>query len=527
MGDLPDNSCFQHPFGSKEHTYAAEEIRRLIKKEVVIVSKHDVGQFISPIFVRPKHDGLFRLILNLRKLNEITQYIHFKMETLSSVLRLVTPMAYMAKIDIKDAYYSVPIKLEDQKLLKFKFDNVLYQFTSLPNGYSEGPRKFTKLLKPPLAALRKAHVTLAAYLDDIFTLGKTKAKCSENIFKIMELFQSLGFIIHPEKSIFEPTTTLEFLGFIIDSMDITVSLTIDKKVSIKTLCTQTLTSEHNTVRDIACLLGKFSSSFIAVPQGKLHFRNLERNKTKALIINKGNFDKQISLSNIAKAEIAWWEDHIMHSFAPIIRDNPTIVITTDASLLGWGRGACGLGKKTGGHFTTLEKEVHINVLESKAVLFGLQAVCGDINNQHIKVLVDNSATVGAINNKGSSKSVTLDTQTKEIWEWVLDRKNWLTASHIPGVLNVEADKESRKTETRSEWKLNSEVFQWMINTLNFSPIIDLFASRINTQLPRFVAFRPDPVAETIYAFSISWDRFSILCFSSIYLCRQSHTKNNT
>ena len=78
------------------------------------------------------------------------------METLSSVLRLVTPMTYMAEIDIKDAYYSVPIKLEDQKLLKFKFDNVLYQFTSLPNGYSEGPRKFTKLLKTPLAALRMA-----------------------------------------------------------------------------------------------------------------------------------------------------------------------------------------------------------------------------------------------------------------------------------------------------------------------------------------------------------------------------------
>ena len=137
--------------------------------EVIIESEHQKGQFLSPIFVRHKSDGSFRLILNLKRLNEVTQYTHFKMETLSSILRLVTPMSYMAKIDIKDAYYSVPIKIEDQKLLKFIFDGILYQFTSLPNGYTEGPRKFTKLLKPPLASLRMSQVTLAAYLDDIFT----------------------------------------------------------------------------------------------------------------------------------------------------------------------------------------------------------------------------------------------------------------------------------------------------------------------------------------------------------------------
>ena len=137
VGDLPVDSPFQYPFGTKEHTFVAEEIERLLEKEVVIKSDIERGQFISPIFVRPKNDSLFRLILHLKKLNEVTEYIHFKMETLSAILRLVTPMAYMAKIDIKDAYYSVPVKLADQKLLKFEFDKVLYQFTSLPNGYTD------------------------------------------------------------------------------------------------------------------------------------------------------------------------------------------------------------------------------------------------------------------------------------------------------------------------------------------------------------------------------------------------------
>ena len=151
---------------------------------------------ISPIFLRPKDDGQYRMILNLKKLNEVSPYIHFKIETLASILTLVRPGSYMAKIGIKDAYYSVPAREEDQKLLTFLINETLYQFIVLPNGYTGGPRKFTKLLKPPLAALRKMLVTLAAYIDDIFTTNKTKEKCRDNILKIVNMLQSLGFVIH-------------------------------------------------------------------------------------------------------------------------------------------------------------------------------------------------------------------------------------------------------------------------------------------------------------------------------------------
>ena len=89
------------------------------------------GEFISPIFVRHKPDGGFRLILNLRKLNEVAEYNKFKMETISTVLCLISPNAYMAKLDIKDAYYSIPIYKPHQKLLKFQYKCTLYKFTTL------------------------------------------------------------------------------------------------------------------------------------------------------------------------------------------------------------------------------------------------------------------------------------------------------------------------------------------------------------------------------------------------------------
>ena len=49
------------------------------------------------------------MILNLKGLNRHIEYHHFKMDTLWSAVRLMTPQCYMASLDLKDAYYSVPI----------------------------------------------------------------------------------------------------------------------------------------------------------------------------------------------------------------------------------------------------------------------------------------------------------------------------------------------------------------------------------------------------------------------------------
>ena len=103
----------------------------------------------------------------------------------------------MAKLDIKDAYYTIEIKEGDQKLLKFKHKNKLYKFTSLPNGYTEAPRKFTKVLKPPLSNLQmEEKVLIASFIDDLTTMNHIEILCSINITKIIELVTSFGFVIH-------------------------------------------------------------------------------------------------------------------------------------------------------------------------------------------------------------------------------------------------------------------------------------------------------------------------------------------
>ena len=92
------------------------------------------------------------------------------METLQSVVSLITPGCYLTSLDLKDAYYSVPIHPDHTKFLKFNWKNQLYKFLVLPNGLCCGSRKFTELMKTPIATLRLDGHIIAIYIDDLINV---------------------------------------------------------------------------------------------------------------------------------------------------------------------------------------------------------------------------------------------------------------------------------------------------------------------------------------------------------------------
>ena len=96
--------------------------------------------------------------------------------------------------------------------------------------------------------------------------------------------------------------------------------------------------------------------------------------------------------------------------------------------------------------------------------------------------------------------------SRTIWEWCIERKIWLSACHLPGVDNTEADRESRLNHDNTEWKLNPLYFH-TLGKIWTTPNIDLFASRINFQIYPYVAWKPDPEAVAIDAFTIPWDQY--------------------
>ena len=92
----------------------------------------------------------------------------------------------------------------------------------------------------------------------------------------------------------------------------------------------------------------------------------------------------------------------------------------------------------------------------------------------------------------------------DIWEWAICRHIMLSAAHIPGVENVEPDSASRVFKANSEWMLNKELFDTSLKSLCLEPHVDLFASRLNKQLPKYVSYCPDPSAMAIDAFNVKW-----------------------
>ena len=205
LGDpLVEHNSYIPQFSKKDESAVDLEIKKLLAKGVITKCEHETVEYISQIFIRQKLDGSCRLILNLKNLNEDIPYIHFKMETLQSVLSLITPRCYLASLDLKDAYYSVPIHPDHTKFLKFIWKNQLYTFLVLPNGLCCGRRKFTKLMKPPIATLKFDGHIIAIYNDDLINVGLTFDECVENVITSTKLLNSLGFIIHPGKSIFLP-----------------------------------------------------------------------------------------------------------------------------------------------------------------------------------------------------------------------------------------------------------------------------------------------------------------------------------
>jgi hypothetical protein len=215
--------------------------------------------YISNIFLVQKKNGKMRPVINLKKLN--AAYLdtpHFRMETPQDVRQAIRPVDWAASIDLKDAYFHVPIAKDARKYLRFGWRGHLYQFCVLPFGLSPGgfqdqlfparllpgggvvssagcarlspcfslvtnlilestssaPRIFTLLAKRVKAKLGHLGIRMIFYLDNILVLGSSFQICLSNLQEALSLLMKAGFLINWEKSSLIPTTNFTFLGML-------------------------------------------------------------------------------------------------------------------------------------------------------------------------------------------------------------------------------------------------------------------------------------------------------------------------
>ena len=514
MDEVPIQSNIPKPlkFSISEQKEIDNEIDRFLKCKIiekVYDSTH--GEYISNIFFRPKKDGKIRIILNLKNFNKNYQEkIHFKMETLQSAIDAMRKDCFFGSADLAEAFYSISIKSQDRKYFRFIHNGQKYQFTALIMGFTHSPRVFTKMLKPIFATLRaKGHVS-SAYIDDSCLQGSTYQLCKQNIEETVKLMDSLGLTVKPEKSVFEPTQQIIFLGFILCSVTMTVRLPPERRQEIVDLCKNLLQLKRVEIRKFSQLIGKLVATQQGVEYAPLYYKPLEKVKEQELKKHNQNYSSFMSIPKYIQPVIQWWIDNVEGSYKLISHGKPQLVLFSDASTKAWGAFNETENIRTGGEWSVTEQDNHINILELKACQLALHTFCRNVTCLHVRVYMDNTTSCSYINKFGG-KTPVLDSIARDIWFWCIDRHIHLSAAHVPGKDNCEADEESRKINDDTEWSLNEDTFR-IIRQIYPNMSIDLFASRLNYKLERYVSRRPDPKAFAIDAFAMTWNNEHFFIF---------------
>jgi hypothetical protein len=100
-------------------------------------------------------------------------------------------------------------------------------------GISIAPFIFSKIMGALVQFARAAGINILFYLDDTLVRGPSYSLAWRDIRAVGELFQLAGFLLHRDKSVAEPTQTITYLGFVICSSTMTISLPPEKETKIR------------------------------------------------------------------------------------------------------------------------------------------------------------------------------------------------------------------------------------------------------------------------------------------------------
>lgn len=176
-------------------------------------------------------------------------------------------------------------------------------------------------------------------------------------------------------------------------------------------------------------------------------------------------------------------------------------MTTDASLMGWG--ATCLDRMASGMWPSLRPLPHINLLEFRAVMLAGRCFQPLLEGKAVLFQTDNITVASYINTQGGTHSTQLNQLAAHFWEWCHTAGITPTAVYLPGQENLVADFLSRGRELPSEWTLHPQVMSRLMQVFPFLQV-DLFASSLNFQLPRYCSRSRDPGAWKVDAFSFHW-----------------------
>ena len=203
--------------GSPRAQALRREVEVMLAKGALQIARDPGPGFYSRLFLVEKATGGWRPVIDLSHLNDFVQLTPFKMETVASVLLSVREGDFLASLDLKDAYFQIPIHGSSRKLLRFMSEGTVYQFKALCFGLSTAPQVFTRVFAAVSAWAHARGIRLLRYLDDWLVLSSSEKKAKGSIRELLSVCRTLGIVINEMKSDLVPSQSAKYLGMTIDT----------------------------------------------------------------------------------------------------------------------------------------------------------------------------------------------------------------------------------------------------------------------------------------------------------------------
>ena len=221
------------------------------------------------------------------------------METMEDLFIMLKPNDYVVEINLKDAYFSVPIAPKHNKSSGLGGKRNKF----LVIAFVLGPARRIFCIDS-----KTSHKSVSKNGSEDLDISRhnTIELKQETICGRLEtlifVLDNLGVLIIWETSIHEPSQKIEYLGFLIDTMKMVISLPDEKINSIIANRRDVLRVKSVSVRELASLIGKLTSCMLAVVPAPLHYRHLQMQSAVGLLRNQ-NYEKQVVLGFQSRKEM--------------------------------------------------------------------------------------------------------------------------------------------------------------------------------------------------------------------------------